>query len=41
VLSMDLIAYPHLQSEAIYRLLVNDFPVIVAYDSVGNILFSE
>lgn len=39
VLKMELIAYPHLQSEAIYRLLVKDFPVIVAYDSVGNDLF--
>jgi tartrate dehydratase beta subunit/fumarate hydratase class I family protein len=36
---MEMIAYPHLQSEAIYRLLVKDFPVIVAYDSIGNDLF--
>ena len=36
---MELIAYPHLQSEAIYRLLVKDFPVIVAYDSMGNDVF--
>lgn len=36
---MELVAYPHLQSEAIYRLLIKDFPVIVAYDSIGNDLF--
>jgi fumarate hydratase subunit beta len=39
VKSMELIAYPHLQSEAIYRLYVENFPVIVAYDSLGNNLF--
>jgi len=39
VLKMELVAYPLLQSEAIYRLLVKDFPVIVAYDSMGNDLF--
>ena len=39
VLKMELVAYPHLQSEAVYRLFVKDFPVIVAYDSVGNDIF--
>lgn len=39
VQQLELVAYPHLQSEAVYRLLVKDFPVIVAYDSVGNNLF--
>jgi fumarate hydratase subunit beta len=39
VLKMELVAYPHLQSEAVYRLYVQDFPVIVAYDSVGNDIF--
>lgn len=41
VLSMELIAYPWLQSEAVYKLTVKDFPAIVAYDSVGGNLFSE
>jgi fumarate hydratase subunit beta len=41
VIKMDLIAYPQLQSEAIYRLEIKDFPVVVAYDSLGNELFTE
>ena len=41
VLQMEMVAYPHLQSEAIYRLLVKDFPVIVAYDSMGNDIFGD
>jgi fumarate hydratase subunit beta len=41
VKKMEIIAFPHLQSEAIYRLFVEDFPVIVAYDSKGNVLFSK
>lgn len=41
VKKMELVAYPHLQSEAIYRLDVVDFPVVVAYDSIGNELFTE
>lgn len=34
-----LIAYPDLGPEAIYRLEVEDFPAIVAYDSHGGDLF--
>jgi fumarate hydratase subunit beta len=41
VLSMELIAYPWLESEAVYKLRVQDFPAIVAYDSLGNNLFHE
>lgn len=39
VLSMELVAYSWLESEAVYRLLVRDFPAIVAYDAHGNDLF--
>lgn len=37
----DLVAYPDLGAEAIYRLEVEDFMAIVTYDSVGNDLFEE
>ncbi|MGI6225686.1 MAG: Fe-S-containing hydro-lyase [Peptococcales bacterium] len=37
----DVIAYPELQSEAIYRLEVEDFPCIVAIDSEGNNLYES
>lgn len=39
VKSMDLIAFEDLASEAIYKLEVVDFPVIVAYDIYGNSVF--
>lgn len=41
VKTMELVAYPWLESEAIYRLQVEDFPAIVAYDSQGNDLFTH
>ena len=41
VKSSTLIAYPELQSEAIYKLEVEDFPCIVAYDSLGNDVFQK
>lgn len=41
VKSSKLLAYPHLQSEAIYELEVEDFPAIVAIDSLGNDLFNQ
>lgn len=37
----DLVAYPDLDAEAIYRLEVKDFFAIVVYDSEGNDLFEE
>ena len=37
--SCELIAYPELLSEAIYKLTVKDFPVIVAIDSKGNSIY--
>lgn len=39
VLSKELIAYPDLGPEAIYKLEVKNFPCIVAVDSQGNDLF--
>lgn len=39
VLENKLIAYEHLQSEAIRRLKVKDFPAIVAIDCQGNSIF--
>lgn len=41
VKSMDLIAFEDLGPEAIYKLEVVDFPVIVAYDHFGNSIFDE
>jgi len=37
----DLIAYPDLGTEAIYKLEVVDFPCIVAYDPVGGDIFQN
>lgn len=37
----DLIAYPDLGAEAIYRLEVEDFFTIVTYDTKGNDLFEQ
>ncbi len=39
VKSCELIAYPELLSEAIYKIYVEDFPCIVAIDSKGNSLY--
>lgn len=39
VVENELIAYPELQSEAIRRLKVIDFPAIVAIDSLGNSIY--
>lgn len=37
----DLVAYPDLGAEAIYRLEVEDFPAIVTYDAHGGDLFES
>lgn len=39
IVSAEVIAYPELGAEAVYRLDVKDFPVIVAIDSNGNIFY--
>lgn len=39
VVKADIIAYPELGAEAIYKLEIVDFPVIVAIDSNGNNIF--
>ncbi len=37
--SVDLVLYPDLGPEAVYKLHVEDFPVIVAIDSEGNDIY--
>lgn len=39
--SSEIVAYPDLGPEAIYRLEVYDFPVVVAIDSSGENLYEE
>ncbi len=39
VRSIKVIAFPDLGAEAIHELVVEDFPVIVAYDMMGNSIF--
>lgn len=39
--SCELVAYEDLGTEAIYRLQVEDFPVIVVIDSLGNNLYES
>jgi len=41
VRSAETIAYPELGAEAVYRLEVEDFPAVVAYDAQGNNLFGD
>lgn len=40
VSEMELVAYPDLGAEAVYRLFLQDFPVVVAYDSRGEDIFA-
>ena len=39
IVKAEVLAYPDLGPEAIYRLMVRDLPVIVAIDSLGNDLY--
>lgn len=39
IIKAEIVAYPDLGPEAIYRIEVRDFPVIVAIDSKGNDLY--
>jgi len=39
VISSEVIAYPELGPEAVRKLIVKDFPAIVAIDSIGNSIF--
>lgn len=39
IIKAEVVAYPELGPEAIYRMVVKDFPVIVAIDSCGNDLY--
>lgn len=38
---VEVIAYPELGAEAVHRMVVEDFPVIVAIDSSGNNLYDQ
>ena len=35
----ELVAFPDLLSEAVYKLTVKDFPLVVAYDGLGNSIY--
>ena len=37
----ELIAFPDLLSEAIYKLQIEDFPLVVAYDPDGNSIYDK
>ena len=37
----ELVAFPDLLSEAVYRLTVTDFPLVVAIDSLGNSIYKK
>ncbi len=39
IIQAEVVAYPDLGPEAVYRMVVRDFPVIVAVDSRGNDLY--
>lgn len=41
VKSCECVAFPELLSEAVYRLEVEDFPVVVAIDSFGNSIYGK
>ncbi len=41
IIESEIIAYPDLETEAIRRIKVQDFPVIVAIDSTGNNLYEK
>lgn len=38
---VEVVAYPDLGAEAVHRMVVEDFPVIVAIDSQGNNLYEQ
>lgn len=39
--SAEVVAYSELGPEAVYRLVIKDFPAVVAIDSLGNNLYVE
>lgn len=41
VKAMQLVAFPDLLSEAIYRMQVEDFPAVVAIDAQGNSVYDR
>ena len=41
VKACDLIAFPDLLSEAVYKMQIEDFPLVVAYDPDGNSIYNK
>ncbi len=41
VRSMEMVAYPDLGAEAVYRLFIEDFPVVMAYDLRGGDIYAD
>ena len=41
VTSCEMVAFPDLGAEAVYRLTVEDFPVVVAFDLLGNDVYAR
>lgn len=41
IISAEVVAYPELGPEAVYRLTVKDFPLIVVNDTLGGDLYDE
>jgi fumarate hydratase subunit beta len=40
VTSCEMVAFPDLGAEAVYRLEVTEFPVVVTYDLLGNDVYN-
>lgn len=39
--AVEVVAYPELGAEAVHRMVVEDFPAVVAIDSEGNNLYEQ
>lgn len=39
IVSSECVAFPDLLSEAVYRMEIKDFPLVVAYDRYGNSIY--
>ena len=41
IIKSEYVAFPDLLSEAVYRMQVKDFPVVVAYDRLGGSVYRD
>ena len=41
IIKSECVAFPDLLSEAVYRMQVKDFPVVVAYDRLGGSVYRD